>query len=101
MKNKVLYGSLIIILAMSITGCNSKLQNNTKENIDIKEPTTYTYKEVIKSVKITIDDKEYKIDLEDNETVNSFVNLLPQEFSMNELNGNEKYIYLDTILPTN
>ena len=27
--------------------------------------------------------------------------LLPQEFSMNELNGNEKYIYLDTTLPTN
>ena len=27
--------------------------------------------------------------------------MLPKEFKMQELNGNEKYIYLDEILPTN
>lgn len=57
--------------------------------------------EVISSVKLTINGKEYKVQLEDNETVKSFVNLLPQEFNMNELNGNEKYVYLDNTLPTN
>ena len=30
-----------------------------------------------------------------------FANYLPQEFRMKELNGNEKYIYLDTSFPTN
>ncbi|MBQ6283090.1 MAG: hypothetical protein IJK66_06165 [Bacilli bacterium] len=57
--------------------------------------------EVINSVKIIINDKEYIIKLEDNETVKSFINILPQELNMSELNGNEKYIYLDNILPTN
>ncbi len=57
--------------------------------------------EVINSVKIIINDKEYIIKLEDNETVKSFINMLPQELNMSELNGNEKYIYLDNILPTN
>ena len=53
------------------------------------------------SVKAIINDKEYIIKLEDNETVKSFINILPQELNMSELNGNEKYIYLDNILPTN
>ncbi len=53
------------------------------------------------SVKAIINDKEYIINLEDNETVKSFINMLPQELNMSELNGNEKYIYLDNILPTN
>ena len=52
-------------------------------------------------MKAIIDGNEYTINLEDNETVKSFVNLLPQELKMNELNGNEKYVYLDTSLPTN
>ena len=55
----------------------------------------------VNSVKAIIDGNEYIINLEGNETVNSFINLLPQEFNMSELNGNEKYIYLDNNLPTN
>ena len=52
-------------------------------------------------LKVEINNKDYNITLEDNETVKSFLKLLPQEFNMEELNGNEKYIYLDTKLPTN
>ena len=52
-------------------------------------------------MKVTMNGKQYIIQLEDNETVKKFANLLPQEFNMSELNGNEKYIYLDTTLPTN
>ena len=48
-----------------------------------------------------INDKEYVINLEDNETVKAFIKLLPKEFNMNELNGNEKYTYLDSSLPVN
>ena len=57
--------------------------------------------EVINSMKATINGKEYIINLEDNETSKAFINLLPIEFNMNELNGNEKYIYMDLPLPTN
>ena len=57
--------------------------------------------EGVKSMKARINDEEYIINLEDNETVKSLINLLPQELKMSELNGNEKYIYLDSSLPTN
>lgn len=52
-------------------------------------------------VNIIIDGNTYLAKLENNDTVNSFIKLLPKEFNMNELNGNEKYIYLDTTLPSN
>ena len=83
MKTKTLY-ILLIIVSLFIGGCK-------KDNI----------KEVKSSVKIVIDEKEFIIDLEDNETVKSFINMLPLELNMKELNGNEKYVYLDNSLPTN
>ena len=83
MKTKTLY-VLLIIVSLFIVGCK-------KDNI----------KEVKSSVKIVIDEKEFIIDLEDNETVKSFINMLPIELNMQELNGNEKYVYLDNSLPTN
>ena len=83
MKTKTLY-VLLIIVSLFIVGCK-------KDNI----------KEVRSSVKIVIDEKEFIIDLEDNETVKSFINMLPLELNMKELNGNEKYVYLDNSLPTN
>ena len=52
-------------------------------------------------IKVNIDNKTYTAKLEQNETAKKIINMLPQEFNMNELNGNEKYVYLDTILPTN
>lgn len=83
MKTKTLY-VLLIIVSLFIVGCK-------KDNI----------KEVESSVKIVIDEKEFIIGLEDNETVKSFINMLPLELNMKELNGNEKYVYLDNSLPTN
>ena len=58
-------------------------------------------KDVVSSMKAIINDKEYIINLESNETVNTFLNMLPKEFTMNDLNNNEKYVYLDNSLPSN
>ena len=91
---------LLVFLIIFFTGCNFKNEetNNTiyEKNIENKSNTN----EVIKSVKAIINNKEYIINLEDNETVKEFTNILPQELKMNELNGNEKYIYLDTSFKT-
>lgn len=97
---KIVYNLLIIISFFIIVGCNNE---NVTNNIDnkIENNTINNSNEVISSVKAIINEKEYIINLEDNETARSFVNMLPQEFNMNELNGNEKYIYLDNTLPTN
>ncbi len=96
MKKKIIYSLLLIICILIISGCNSKQveNNNTLEKITDNN-------EVIKEVKIIINDNLYTINLEDNETTRVFVNLLPLEIEMKELNGNEKYIYLDKTLPTN
>ena len=78
---------LIIIMLLLIVGCkNNELDNNI---------------EVINTVKVTINNKEYTLTLESNNTAQKFASILPQEYNMNELNGNEKYVYLDIELPTN
>ena len=83
---------LLVLTVILITGCSNNKVELPKENNDL---------EVNNQVKVLIDKKEYTINLEENETAKEFVNILPLELNMNELNGNEKYIYLDTTLPTN
>ena len=53
------------------------------------------------NINVVIDKKTYNAKLEENETAQYFIKILPQEYNMSELNGNEKYIYLDETLPTN
>ena len=102
---KIVYSLLIVICLFMVVGCSSKKNEadnqNTQTNQQENNNKLNNSNEVIKSVKAIINGKEYTINLEDNETANSFANLLPQELNMRELNGNEKYIYLDTTLPTN
>lgn len=105
MKERILVSILIIVSIFIIPGCDfknndNKINNNVNSKKETKEKESNS-NEVINSVKVTINGKQYTIQLENNETAESFVNLLPQEFNMSELNGNEKYIYLDTTLPTN
>ena len=103
---EIVYGLLIIICLFIVVGCNQNNNETNTQDTQTSQQENNNYElnnsnEVIKSVKAIINGKEYKIDLEDNETANSFVGLLPQELNMRELNGNEKYIYLDTTLPIN
>ena len=100
MKKRLIVSILVIVSLFMIVGCNSKNTNNEINNNEnnIEENNS---NEVISSVKVAINNKEYTLKLEDNETAKSFANLLPQEFNMSELNGNEKYIYMNSSLPTN
>ena len=101
---KIIYYLLILILLFITIGCNSKKENNSINNNqedNIKNNESSNIKKEINTMKVIINKKEYIINLEDNETVKSFISSLPQELNMNELNGNEKYIYLDKSLPTN
>ena len=87
---KIIYSLLIIVMSLSVIGCfnNKKIENNSNN-------------EVINSMIITINDKEYNVELEDNDTTKELNKLLPLTITMNELNGNEKYYYLDKSLPSN
>ena len=84
---KVLYILFLVIISISIIGCEKSNNNFTEKVSD--------------TVKVFINDKEYKLNLYDNETVNSLVKLFPLEVTMKTLNENEVYVYLDESLPTN
>lgn len=52
------------------------------------------------TMKITIGSASFTATLEDNATVAAFRALLPMTIGMDELNGNEKYYYFSTSLPS-
>ncbi len=52
------------------------------------------------SMQITVGDKQFPVALESSDTVTALTEILPLTLDMSELNGNEKYYYLDTSLPS-
>ena len=92
MKKRIVLNLLVIASLIIFTGCSLTNTNDKTKHNDINEVTNL--------VKVIINENEYEIKLEDNETAKSFISMLPQEFNMSELNGNEKYIYLDMTLST-
>ena len=50
-------------------------------------------------IKITVNGASFNATLADNATAQAFAAMLPVTLEMDELNGNEKYHYLDTSLP--
>ncbi len=92
MKRAILTIGIIVVLLVMI-GCfylKRNIDESEKDNMDL-----------ITSIHVVIDDKKYVARIDTNETAQTFVNKLPQSFDMSELNGNEKYIYMDFSLPTN
>lgn len=81
--------------ASTITGTTStdtftETNTQTTDNDTINSQT----------MKLTIGNKQFIVDLQDNDCVKELKKLLPMTLNMQELNGNEKYAYLDSILPT-
>ena len=104
-KRQEVINSNIIEIENSIENEN-KIENEVKENKnnenkEEKNITRESDENMNLELKVIINNKTYIAKLEDNETVKEFISILPKEFNMNELNGNEKYVYLDKSLPTN
>ena len=51
-------------------------------------------------MQIVVGNKQFAVTLESNDTVMTLTEMLPLTLDMSELNGNEKYYYLDTSLPS-
>ena len=97
--NKKLAISIPILIAIIVsvvvtTIMMNNLSPETNQSINNKEMT-------MDKVYININNKKLGIDLENNSTTSALIKLLPLELSMNDLNGNEKYVYLNESLPTN
>lgn len=76
--------------------------NDTYVPFSQPEGTTVKQQEKKKSdgMQIVVGEKQFSVTLEDNETVMALTEMLPLTLDMSELNGNEKYYYLDTALPS-
>ena len=55
----------------------------------------------LNTIEISINGKIFNAELEENPSARAFAEMLPLEIEMAELNGNEKYFYLDKNLPSN
>lgn len=71
---------------------NNAISSSTKTEEKSKTDSASTAVLSIKGIRFTID-------LANNETASAFANMLPLKVEMSELNGNEKYVYLNTTLP--
>ena len=98
----IIIAIVIIILIISIyfvfINSNKKDSHETNENNDVKKNNDSN--EFINKIDVNINDQNYTLILEDNTTTKELFKELPLNFEMEELNGNEKYIYLDKTYPT-
>ena len=117
MKKMIVIGMvfILIIVISTIVYTNNYNKNNKTTNIlqnaeSISNNNTINTTEnnnvesegkMNNTIKVSIDGKKYNAIVEQNETTKQFMDMLPKEYNMNELNGNEKYTYLDTTLATN
>ena len=82
---------IIIVFIFLLCGCKNDVEQKEMSDNNM-------FNEIIK---ITIDNQNYNLNLIDNETSRSFINMLPLNITMKDLNNNEKYYYLSNSLPTN
>ena len=67
---------------------------SSKTNVTEEEP------DMLK-IEIIAENQTFSATLYDNAAAKALMDMLPLTLNMSELNGNEKYYYLDTSLPTN
>lgn len=105
--NKKLAISIPVLVAVIVSVIVTAVMLNNKE--PKKDPnlspetsqTTDNEETTMDKIYVSINNEELEIELDDNSTASALVKLLPLELSMSDLNGNEKYAYLDESLPTN
>ena len=82
-------------------------QKQTTQTEPTAQPETHTEPPVTEEepdmlkIEIIVGDKAFSATLYDNAAAKALMDMLPLTLDMSELNGNEKYYYLDTSLPTN
>lgn len=88
MSNKsILIFSISLLIIVLLIGYTNKTKDNNKKEIN--------------NIKIIINEKEYKLNLEKTDEAKDFINNVPSELVMMDLNNNEKYVYLDKVFMNN
>ena len=103
----------VISSFLMLTGCGSYSEDSSAVTVqsdssvfsvtsDKQEVTTAEQHEEKEAngMQIAVGDKQFPVNLESSDTVTALTEMLPLTLDMSELNGNEKYYYLDTSLPS-
>ena len=109
MRTHKLMSLLFSVLLLS--GCGSRVEQEISvptpteevavtEAPAIAETPVLAESEEVGTMTVTIGDQSYMLVLETNDTAEAFLALAPMTLEMQELNGNEKYSYLDAVLPS-
>lgn len=105
MKTRTVITSLLSIsLLLPLPSC-TPAGPDTKEppKLEIEEPDTEDGQDDDKneiSMKMIVGEYTFDVEYVDNNTAEAFKKMLPVTLKMEELNGNEKYCYIDSSLPT-
>lgn len=86
----------IISITMTLLGCQSQTKEFHNPSNTIKEEMS----ENMNDIYIEIDSYLYEVELYDNKTSKELLKTFPCILSMDDMNGNEKYCYIDKPLPT-
>jgi len=95
--------ALMLLTAMTACGTtqNGQMNDMSTTLTDVTENTESNESgDNMSTIKMTIGEAEFSIALADNDTAQAFMERLPMTLDMSELNGNEKYFYLDESLPS-
>jgi hypothetical protein len=98
MTHRFFINAAVLGLLLFATECSGS--DNTSATDMTDETSTENNQTGESTMQIKIGTTNFTATLEDNATAQAFANLLPATWQMNELNGNEKYHYLDQSLPT-
>lgn len=119
MRTKKYKGSVLaIFLVILLAGCGVAGSTDEEENPkiqvrDIKEETDQTDEEALKDtntenqadmeenqIMIEVNGQSFLVKLYDNATAAALLEKLPMVLDMKEMNGNEKYYFMEDALPT-
>lgn len=75
-------------------------QSESQHEIQSVQPVTEEETDMLK-IEIIVGEKNFSATLYDNEASSALIEQLPMTLNMSELNGNEKYYYLENDIPTN
>lgn len=92
----MLGGFLAAMLLLPLTGCGRPVS----APVDDTRPAAPAEETEETAVTLTVGEQTFSAVLLENETAREFADLLPMTLDMSELNGNEKYFYLDGHLST-
>ena len=92
---KIISALLMSLICIQLFACS---KNNEVEQVNNSNNTSNTD---TSKMKITIGSAVFTDTLNNNATATAFKAMMPLTINMGELNGNEKFYYFSTTLPTN